>query len=89
MTGKLGEPLPKYGALEAALGEKKYVADYYFDNMVFGALKFSDYPRAIVKKIDTKKAEMLEGVIKVFTAKDIPGQQIIGLIRNDWYLMVE
>lgn len=88
MTGKLGEPLPKYGALEAAMGEKKYVADYFVENMAFGALKFSEFPRAIVKKIDTQKAEILEGVIRIFTAKDIPGQQIIGLIRNDWHLMI-
>jgi len=87
-TGKLGQPQIKYGALEAATSEKKFVADYYFDGMLFSALKFSDYPRAKVLKIDTSEAEKLEGVHKIITAKDIPGNHKIGLIRNDWSVMV-
>ncbi len=87
-TGKLGEPHPKYGAFETAIGERKFVADYYIDNMGFAALKFSDYPKAKVLKINTAEAEKLEGVWRVFTAKDIPGKQKIGLIRADWSLMI-
>lgn len=87
-NGKLGQPLPKYGAFEAATGDKKFVADLYFENMLFGALKLSDYPRAIVKKIDASDALKLEGVIRVFTAEDIPGKRKIGLIHNDWSPMI-
>ena len=88
-SGKLGQPQPKYGALEAATGQKKFVADYYIDGMGFAALKFSDYPRARVIKIDTSKAEKLDGVWRVFTAKDIPGYRKIGLIRRDWSVMID
>ena len=56
--------------------------------MVHGALKFSDYPRAKIIKIDTSKAEKADGVIRIFTAKDIPGEQYTGLIFQDWPLMV-
>jgi selenium-dependent xanthine dehydrogenase len=87
--GKLGKPQPKYGALETAKGERKFVADYYFDEMGFAALKFSDYPRAIVKKIDYSEAEKLQGVWRIFTAKDIPGNRKIGLIRPDWSVMID
>jgi aldehyde oxidoreductase len=52
--------------------------------MLFGALKFSDHPRAKVIAIDASKAEKHAGVIKVFTSKDIPGSRFQGLIIPDW-----
>lgn len=87
-TGKLGEPQPKYGAYETALGERKFVADYFFVNMGYAALKFSDYPKAKVLKIDTSAAQKLEGVWRIFTANDIPGNKKIGLISPDWSVMI-
>lgn len=88
-SGKIGESHPKYKAMEAALGIKKYVDDLKVDGMLFGALKLSDYPKAKVLKIDTSKAEALEGVIRVFTAKDIPGEKKVGLILQDWSVMID
>lgn len=87
-SGKMGERQPKYRALQTAKGERHFVDDLRFDEMLHSALKFSDYPRAIVKKIDYSEAEKLEGVVKVFTAKDIPGQRKIGLIYRDWSVMI-
>ena len=87
-SGKLGEPLPKYGAYEAAIGLRKFVADIYLPDMLFGAIKFSDHPRAKVLSIDTSEAEKIPGVVRVITAKDIPGDKYIGLITNDWPLMI-
>jgi len=88
-SGKLGEPQPKYGAYETALGNRKFVADYFFEDMGFAALKFSDYPKAKIVKIDASEAEKLEGVWRIFTAKDIPGSKKIGLIRPDWSVMID
>jgi len=87
-TGKLGQPEPKYEAYETAIGKRKFVADLYFDDMLFGALKFSDYPRARIIKIDTSEAEKLDGVEAIYTAKDIPGERVIGLIFRDWPVMI-
>ncbi len=56
--------------------------------MLFAALKFSDHPSARVIKIDTARAEILEGVHRVFTANDIPGEQKVGLIFQDWPVMI-
>ena len=88
-SGKVGESLPKYDALRLATGEAPYVADLKFSGMVHGALKFSEHPRAKVLKIDTADAEKLEGVLRVFTADDIPGERYTGLIVPDWPLMVK
>ncbi len=87
-SGKIGEAQPKYRAYETALGERKFVDDYFFDGMLYAALKFSDYPSARVLKIDVSRAEKLPGVHRVFTAKDIPGQHKIGLIIPDWSVMI-
>ncbi len=87
-SGRLGEPVPKYGAYEAAIGLKKFVADLYLQDMLYGALLFSDYPRARVLSIDTSEAEKVPGVVRVFTAKDIPAAHKIGLIKSDWSLMI-
>ena len=88
-SGKVGESLPKYDSLRLATGEAPYVADLKFEGMVHGALKFSDHPRAKVLKINTSLAEKLDGVLRVFTAEDIPGQRFTGLIVPDWPLMLQ
>lgn len=84
----IGMPYPKYQAVETALGERDFVGDLHFEGMLHGALKFSDHPRAKVLRIDTSAAKKLKGVIRVFTAEDIPGAQYTGLIFQDWPLMV-
>ncbi len=86
--GKVGSRHPKYGAPALVLGRHKFVDDVRIDGMVYGALRFSDHPRAKVLRINTSAAEQLEGVIRVLTAQDVPGQRSIGLIRQDWPLMI-
>lgn len=87
-SGKIGVSQPKYQAYETAIGERKFVDDYFLDGMLFAALKFSEYPSAKVMKIDVSKAEKLPGVQRVFTAKDIPGAHKVGLIIPDWPVMI-
>jgi aldehyde oxidoreductase len=87
-SGKVGVSHPKYQAYETTIGKRNFVDDIFFDGMLYAALKFSDYPSAKVLKINTKKAEKLEGVHRIFTAKDIPGEHKVGLIIQDWAVMV-
>jgi len=61
-SGKIGVSQPKYQAYETAIGERKFVDDMKFEEMLYSALKFSDYPSAKVIKIDYSEAEKLEGV---------------------------
>ncbi len=88
-NGKVGKRHPKYDAANLVLGKSPFLADMQLDGMVYGALKFSDYPRAKVLSINIKNAEKLAGVLKVFTAKDIPGNRYSGLIISDWPLMID
>ncbi len=88
-SARIGVPHPKYGAYETAIGQRKFTEDIYLDGMLFGALRFSDHPKAVVKKIDISKALQIKGVHKIFTAKDIPGDHKIGLIYKDQYVMID
>ncbi len=74
--------------VQKAMGLPIYAEDREFPNMIYGKLKYTDYPSAIVKKIDTSKAEALDGVIKVLTADDIPGRKTFGLLNPHQPVMV-
>lgn len=86
--GRVGKRLPKYDAYNTAIGNRPFTDDIFLDGMLFSALKYSDYPRARIESIDTTEAESLPGVQRIVTAKDIPGEQNIGLIYKDWPLMI-
>ena len=86
--GKIGSRQAKYKAQELVLGQHEFVDDIRIEGMLYGALKFSDHPRAIVRAIDTQAAQAVPGVVRVFTAADVPGQRSVGLIRKDWPLMI-
>lgn len=87
-SGKIGVPHPKYDAYNTAIGKRNFVDDIFLDGMLFAALKFSDHPKARILKINTAKAEKHPGVHRIFTAKDIPGEQNVGLILQDWPIMI-
>ncbi|MCP4418677.1 MAG: molybdopterin-dependent oxidoreductase, partial [Chloroflexi bacterium] len=87
-NGRIGSRQPKYQASDLVLGQHHYTDDIRLPGMKIGALKFSDHPRAKVLRIDCSMAKKMDGVIRVFTAKDVPGERTIGLIRQDWPLMI-
>ncbi|NOX37907.1 MAG: selenium-dependent xanthine dehydrogenase [Calditrichaeota bacterium] len=85
----VGQSYPKYEAEKLVLGQRPFIADMKVPGMLYGALKFSDHPRARVIRIDTDAASKIPGVVRVFTAKDIPGERFTGLIVKDWPLMIQ
>ncbi len=87
--GRIGVSYPKLDAYRKAIGTSDFVSDMKIEGMLFGALKFSDHPRARFLGMDTTEAENLPGVVRVFTAKDIPGDRVTGHLVDDWPLMIE
>ena len=87
-TGSVGTRLARYGGADCVLGDHPYIDDIAIPGSLHAAMRFSDHPRALVKRIDTTAAESLEGVIRVITAKDVPGERHVGLIINDWPIFV-
>ncbi len=85
---KPGNRVQRIDAREKVLGEGKYPDDYYLPGMLCGSLLRSKYARARVLSIDTKKAKALPGVRGVYTAADVPGENLIGHLRHDQYVFV-
>lgn len=65
-------------AIAKVTGRAKYAGDIYEKGMMFAKILWPKYPCAKIIKIDTSKAEQIEGVEKVITRKDITGPNITG-----------
>ncbi|MCB9597241.1 MAG: selenium-dependent xanthine dehydrogenase [Sandaracinaceae bacterium] len=83
-TGGVGAALPRYGAVEMALGDHPYVADLERPGMLHGALVLSGHARARVVSIDARAALAMDGVRAVATADDVPGERWYGMLHADW-----
>jgi selenium-dependent xanthine dehydrogenase len=82
--GHVGKSLARYQGVELAMGDRPYTDDLKLPDMLEGAVLCSEHARAKILAIDTSEAELLPGVIAVVTAKDVPGQNRVGLIYEDW-----
>ncbi len=68
----IGQSIPRVDVKEKATGEALYPGDFNLPNQVYMKVLFAGRPHAIVKEIDTSDAEALEGVLAVYTARDVP-----------------
>ncbi len=62
----------KHDGPDKVTGRAKFGADLIVPGMLFGKILRSPHPHAVVKSIDTSKAEALPGVKAVCTAVDFP-----------------
>ncbi len=82
--GGVGSRTIRWDARELALGDRPFVNDMSVPGMLHGALRFSDHPRAVVRRIDTTRAAAAPGVVSIVAARDVPGERTVGLITLDW-----
>jgi selenium-dependent xanthine dehydrogenase len=83
-SGRVGTRTARYRSPELALGDEPFVDDMVVPGMLYAALRFSDHPRAVVRRIDASKASSEPGVVAVVTAADVPGERTQGLLTRDW-----
>src|SRR6266852_4560183 len=84
----IGTCAPRLGGMEQTLGSKPFVDDMHVPGMLHGALVLSEHPRARVLAIHTSAAAAMPGVVRVFTAADVPGERGTGLNVPDLPLFV-
>ena len=72
----IGKAAPRLAAREFVTGKAKYIRDIKRPRMLYGKVLRSPYAHALIKNIDTSKAEALAGIKAVLTHKNVP----------DWYL---
>jgi len=68
-------------------GAGKYTDDLRLPGMLIGRILHSPYPHARIKRIDTSRAEKLEGVVAVVTGKDAPNPYGILPVGHDEYAL--
>ena len=78
----VGKSVTRVDALSKVTGKALYPGDINKPNQAYMKILFARRPHAIIESIDTRAAEALEGVIAVFTAKDVPNNEY-GLIMPD------
>jgi CO/xanthine dehydrogenase Mo-binding subunit len=78
----IGKSVRRIDAVGKVTGETQYPGDIDLPNQAYMKILFANRPHAIIRKLDISQAEALQGVIAVFTAKDVPVNEY-GLIMPD------
>lgn len=69
-------------------GAAKYTADYVIPGTLWAKSLRSPFPHALIKRIDTSKAQALPGVRGIVTAKDFGGMRV-GISLRDMTVMAD
>ncbi len=68
----IGKVTPRKDGVDVVTGGSLYVDDLKFPNALYAKVLRSPHPHAVIKKIDTRKAEKLKGVKAIITWENIP-----------------
>ena len=82
-TKWVGMDVTRIDAKDKVRGALKYMSDLSLPNMIHGAVLRSKHPHALIKKINTKRAKELDGVVTVLTHEDVPGLNGFGIAIPD------
>lgn len=78
----VGKNIVRVDAYSKVTGKALYPQDIYMEGMLFAKTLRFDRPHAKIT-IDVSEAEKLDGILKVFTYKDIPNKNIHGVVLKD------
>jgi CO/xanthine dehydrogenase Mo-binding subunit len=78
----IGQSVHRVDAYSKVTGEALYPGDINLPNQAMMKILFANRPHALIRSIDTTKAEALPGVLAIFTARDVPVNEY-GLIMPD------
>ncbi len=84
---RIGHLFPRVDVAEKVLGTGEFVDDIIVPGMIYAKALRSEYPRAIVEKIDLTEALNHPDVVKILTAKDVPFNKT-GHIIQDWDVLI-
>ncbi len=68
----VGTRVPRIDGAEKAVGEARFGADMALSGMLAVRILLSPHSHALIKKIDTRRARALPGVMAVVTSEDTP-----------------
>src|SRR5271154_6420320 len=83
----IGKSTAMVDAAGKTTGSGKYADDLSLPGMLIGKILHSPYPHARIKRIDTSRAEKLDGVVTVVVGKDAPNPYGILPVGHDEYAL--
>ncbi len=84
----IGKNILRIGAVERLKGEPIFSADLELEHPLTLKVLSSTRDHALITKIDIEGALQVKGVVRVFTASDVPGNNLTGIINKDRPLLV-
>lgn len=85
----MGEKVFRNDAYAKVTGRAKFTDDLRFYGMVHAVPVYSDYVHALNLRVRTEKAQSRPGVLRVITARDVPGSVRFGQIEQDYCMFAE
>jgi len=82
MMDVVGKRVKRLDMGQKVTGQAAFADDLKFDGMLYAKVLRSPLPHAKIKRINTRKAENLAGVRVILTAKDVPGENKIGVLGD-------
>ncbi|MDW8062982.1 MAG: xanthine dehydrogenase family protein molybdopterin-binding subunit [Candidatus Caldarchaeum sp.] len=79
----IGKKVARVDALDAVLGKPIYTADLVAEKTLFVKAVRSTIPHGYIRSIDYSAAQKHRGVVKIITAKEIPGVNDGGSLISD------
>jgi len=76
-------------AVAKVTGRAKFTDDLKVSDVLHAVPVYCEYVHARIRSISTDKAEKLPGVVRVITAKDIPGSICFGQILKDYRMLAD
>jgi len=85
----VGQNVLRIGAAERVLGTARFAADLFMEGMVTLLALRSTKHHARIVSLNISDAAQVPGCVGIFTHKDIPGKNRIGIINKDQQLLAE
>ncbi len=85
----IGQSIPRPDAAGKITGTTRFLTDISVDNMAQGAPVYSSIPFGEFTKVDLTKAKKVPGFIDFVSAKDISGENQVGVIIPDQPLFAD
>jgi len=85
----VGTRAPRPDALDKVRGAARYIEDLALQGSLLAGVLRSPHAHARIAELDVSRARSLPGVKAVLTAANIPGRNLIPMIREDWPVLAE
>lgn len=86
--GVVGQSCRRVDGAAKVLGQAKFAADIKLSGMLHARVLRSTVPHAVLRGVDPSAALALPGIVAVYTAKDIPGENRVGIVVKDEPVLV-